>query len=66
MTKFSMNEVLKQALEKLYAYTNDEEGIRHEIMDDAHVGFEEAKFMLVTCSAFCNYFAGKSAFNNLS
>lgn len=52
---------LLSGIEKLYVYTNDPNtGIRHALMDDKEVpSFEEAKFMLVTCSAFVNYIQGK-------
>ena len=47
---------LKQAFLKLYGYTSDQGGIRHaEGMFESEVSFEEAKFMLVSCSAFINY-----------
>jgi len=44
----------------LYGYTSDEDGIRHAILDEAEVGFDEAKFMVVSCSAFVNYLIGKA------
>lgn len=47
---------LKTAFSKLYGYTTDQGGIRHaEGMFESNVTFEEAKFMLVSCSAFINY-----------
>lgn len=47
---------LESAFSKLYAYTNSEKGIRHANgMFESDVTFEEAKFMLVSCSAFVNY-----------
>ncbi len=47
---------LNQAFQKLYAYTSDQGGIRHsDGMFESNVTFEEAKFMLVSCSAFINY-----------
>ena len=47
---------LKQGFLKLYGYTSDEGGVRHaEGMFVSDVTFEEAKFMLVSCSAFVNY-----------
>lgn len=50
---------LKEALSKLYGYTSDEGGIRHaEGLFESNVSFEDAKFMLVTCSAFVNYLVG--------
>lgn len=56
--------VLKEAFEKLYAYTNQgETGIRHSLMDEAGTyvpSGAEALFMLVSCSAFINYLNKKS------
>lgn len=47
---------LKQGFLKLYGYSSDQGGIRHaEGMFESNVTFEEAKFMLVSCSAFINY-----------
>ncbi len=60
-SKIEMNDQFKQGLEKLYHYTNGTDGIRHAIMDDSKVASDEAKFMLVTCSAFVNYLTAKSA-----
>ena len=52
---------LKSGFEKLYVYTNNEKtGIRHALMDDADAPqYDEAKFMIVACSAFINYIQGK-------
>lgn len=47
---------LKVAFEKLYSYTNDKGGVRHaDGLFSSNATFEEAKFMLVCCSAFVNY-----------
>lgn len=47
---------LKKAFNALYGYTSDHGGIRHALtQDDILVTSEEAKFMLVSCSAFINY-----------
>ena len=50
---------LKVAFNALYGYTSDANGIRHagDIGGPAST-FEEAKFMLVSCSAFINYLLG--------
>lgn len=58
---------LEEALGKLYGYTSDAGGIRHAM----GVGSEmpthaDALFMLVACSAFVNYVAGKAAELNIS
>lgn len=49
---------LKSAFNKLYGYTNDAKGIRHALTEGSEPDFYEAKFMLVTCSAFVNYVIG--------
>ena len=56
-SKCNLKGQLKSAFEKLYTYTNnDKGGIRHaEGLFVSEVSFEEAKFMLVSCSAFVNY-----------
>lgn len=49
-----MNPSAQAALNKLYGYTSDADGIRHAEIDSSTVDFEDAKFMLVACSAFVN------------
>ena len=58
--------VLKIAFDKLFAYTSDAKGIRHAgNLDGPDATFDEAKFMLVSCSAFVNYLKGMmSTINN--
>lgn len=47
---------LRRGFEKLYAYTNGPEGIRHALDDDSReVTVDDARFMLIACSAFANY-----------
>lgn len=51
-----IHEAMKKSFSSLYGYTSDEGGIRHcEGMFESNVTFEEARFMLVSCSAFVNY-----------
>lgn len=51
---------LKSAFQKLYGYTSDQGGIRHaEGLLESDVTFEDATFMLVSCSAFINYLLSK-------
>jgi len=56
--KQSVHPALEAAFGKLYGYTSDAKGIRHALMEEDTVSFEEAKFMLVVCSAFVNYVRG--------
>ncbi|TCL37721.1 hypothetical protein EV210_105155 [Anaerospora hongkongensis] len=51
---------LKGAFDKLYGYTSDAEGIRHALLDAPNIKFEDAKFMLVSCTAFVNYLVDKT------
>ena len=55
------HKVLKEAFSKLYGYTNDEEGIRHPLLDkdSPEVGLDEAMFMFGACASFAAYLANK-------
>ena len=52
-------QAMKNAYSSLYGYTSDEGGIRHGSMDFKDVPAEDAKYMLVSCSAFVNYLVEK-------
>lgn len=52
---------LEGAFNQLYGYTSDANGIRHALMDESNLEAEDAKFMLVSCSAFVNYLVAKGA-----
>ena len=50
---------LKEGFIKIYGYTSDAAGIRHSgQLGGADATFDEAKYMLVSCSAFINYLKG--------
>jgi AbiJ N-terminal domain 4 len=53
---------LKNGFAKIYDYTNSKSsGIRHALMENGkEPDFNDAKFMLVSCSAFTNYLISKS------
>jgi len=55
-----LHPALKKAFSSLYGYTSNKGGIRHALAEKDNVDFHDAKFMLVTCSAFINYVQGKS------
>lgn len=50
---------LRAGFGSLYGWTSQEDGIRHAMMEKPNVDFHDAKYMLVTCSAFINYLTGK-------
>ncbi|MCW5222070.1 AbiJ-NTD4 domain-containing protein [Verminephrobacter aporrectodeae] len=60
INKVPIHKSLQSAFSKLYGYTSDENGIRHAILEAPTVGLDEAKYMLVSCSAFVNFLAAKA------
>jgi hypothetical protein len=50
----------KEGVRKLYGYTSDEGGIRHSLTEESNVDDADARFMLVSCSAFANYLVAKA------
>ncbi len=59
--KFEIHAALKSSFLSLYGYTSDENGIRHSLLEESTLEQEDAKFMLVTCSAFVNYLLIKTS-----
>lgn len=59
--KLGMHAALKKGFSSIYGYTSDEGGIRHAMLDETTICFEDAKYMLVACSAFVNYLIVKSS-----
>ncbi|MBI5246025.1 MAG: hypothetical protein HY923_02515 [Elusimicrobia bacterium] len=59
--KLPLHPALEAAFSKIYGYTSDAKGIRHAMLDDGKVDYEEAKFMLISCIAFSNYLKGIAA-----
>ena len=61
-TSHRIHKALKEAFKKLYAYTCDEQGIRHALVDkpESPATMDEAVFMLGACAAFVGYVIRKS------
>ena len=55
------HQALKEAFNKLYGYTSDEQGIRHALLDETktNVGLDEAMFMYGACASFAAYLVNK-------
>ncbi|MGH6983986.1 MAG: hypothetical protein ACREEI_07150 [Stellaceae bacterium] len=51
----TIHKARQDAFDKLYGYASDADGIRHALLDEEKLTYEDAQFMLVTCSAFVNY-----------
>ena len=58
--KVGLHGALKNAFSSLYGYTSSAEGIRHALLDEPKLSFDDAKFMLVSCAAFINYLVSKA------
>lgn len=58
--KVGLHPSLEKGFSAIYGYTSSESGIRHAIFDESDIYFEDAKYMLVSCSAFINYLIMKS------
>ncbi len=54
-----IHSAMEKAFLALYGYASDENGIRHGGIDFTSVPAEDAKYMLVSCSAFINYLIEK-------
>lgn len=62
MGKIELNKALKEAFDHLYGFTSGSEGIRHALLEEkVGLDFEDAKFMLVSCSAFVNFLVVKAS-----
>ena len=54
-----IHSAMKAGFEKMYGYTSDADGIRHGGIDFTNAPAEDAKYMLISCSAFVNYLVEK-------
>ncbi len=65
--KISIHPAMKKGFTSLYAYTSDEKGIRHALLDDsaAKVDETDALFMLGACAAFVSYLVNKARSSGL-
>jgi hypothetical protein len=58
-SQINIHTALEQGFTKIYGYTSDADGIRHALTQESNCSFEDAKYMLVSCSAFINYLIAK-------
>ena len=63
--QMNLHGALKAGFSSLYGYTSDAEGIRHALLDEPTLTFVDAKYMLVTCTAFINYILGHVAMSGI-
>jgi len=54
-----LHHALKKGFSAFYGYSSDQGGIRHAMLDEPNLTVTDAKFFLVSCSAFINYLKSK-------
>lgn len=59
--RIELQPALGEAFRKLYGYTSSSDGIRHAMSEKADLSLEDARFMLISCSAFVNYLKVKAS-----
>jgi hypothetical protein len=65
LKKIGIHPALEKGFSAIYGYTSDADGIRHALLEDSTVDTDDAKFFLVSCSAFINYLIAKSTGHDL-
>ena len=61
LKKIGVHPALERGFSAIYGYASDADGIRHALLDKPTVDADDAKFFLVSCSAFVNYLIAKSS-----
>ena len=61
LKKLKIHSALEKGFSAIYGYTSEADGIRHALLDEPTVDVDDAKFFLVSCSAFINYLIARSA-----
>ena len=46
---------LKAGFTSLYGYTNDDDGIRHAMLEEPNIDQSDAMYFLFSCTSFINY-----------
>lgn len=53
--KGHLHPALKDGFSKLYGYTNDDDGIRHAMLEEPDLDQSDAQYFLLSCTSFINY-----------
>ena len=61
--RIELHSALKKGFKSIYGYTSDSDGIRHGmgLTEETNLDYEDAKFMLISCSSFINYLKVKAS-----
>ena len=58
--EIKIHEALIRGYKSIYGYTSEADGIRHCMVEEENCEYEDALYMLVSCSAFINYLISKA------
>lgn len=61
LKQLGVHAALEKGFSAIYGYTSDADGIRHALLEESTVDADDAKFFLVSCSAFVNYLIAKAS-----
>jgi hypothetical protein len=61
LKKLAIHPALEKGFTAIYGYTSDADGIRHALLDESALDADDARFFLVSCSAFTNYLVARSS-----
>ena len=61
LKQLNVHKALESGFSAIYGYTNDADGIRHAISGESSVDEDDARFFLVSCSAFVNYLISRAS-----
>jgi len=59
-SKVGIHGALEKGFKSIYGYTSDSDGIRHALLEKDNLDLEDARYMLISCSAFINYLIVKA------
>ena len=59
--KIDIHPAIVEGFIKIYGYTSNKDGIRHAMLDKPDLDQEDARYMLIACSAFINYLIEKAS-----
>jgi hypothetical protein len=65
LKKLGIHPALEKGFDSIYGYTSDADGIRHAMIEESQVDIDDAKFFVVSCSAFIGYLISKRAQSRL-
>ncbi|MBN1593721.1 MAG: hypothetical protein JW941_10810 [Candidatus Coatesbacteria bacterium] len=58
--RVGLHPALESGFSSLYGYTCKSDGIRHGLMDESNLCGEDARYFIISCSAFVNYLTEKA------